>query len=363
MARYIGIRHRVKITAAGESSPTQAFVRQDGQGIARNIETEEDELEFVLKEVQKGDVFAMLLGGSGDYLAYTLSRQAEKVGATVLRIPPFEFAKRRESGVKDDDAIFLSELVEESPHLFYAVTNRDRDLISVRESLFARQDAMKARMACEQRIRSRVIGQIFCGRDGLYPEGGIEKMYDAAKANDAILAALVKEEDRRNRDLAKAVERLDVYQTIFKPIEGVGPRIAASIIGGVIDIRRFANDAKFKAYCGVHVLPDGRFARKRAGAVANWNADIRQALVLVAQQFQYRPGSFWGVYLRRMKANLRAKHPEPVTIDGRKRYTDSHINKMAEWRTLTRFVEHIYREWWRLETPHTRSNESRQEAA
>lgn len=363
MARYVGIRHRVKMTATGESSPTQVVIRQDNQVIVRIIETEEDELEFVLKEVQKGDVFAMLLGGSGDYLAYALSRQAEKVGAIVLRIPPFEFANRRENGVKDADAVFLSELVQNSPHLFYAVTNRDRDLISVREALFARQDAMKARMACEQRIRSRVIGQVFCRPDGLYPEGGIEKMYDAAKANDVILAALVKEEARRNSDLAKAVERLDVYQTIFKPIEGVGPRIAASIIGGVIDIRRFANDAKFKAYCGVHVLPDGRFARKRAGAVANWNADIRQALVLVAQQFQYRPGSFWGVYLRQMKAKLRAKHPEPVTIDGKRRYTDSHINKMAEWRTLTRFVERLHREWWKLELSHARSDESEQEAA
>lgn len=363
MTRYIGIRHRVKVTANGDASPTEIIVRKQGRVTARSLATEEDELQFVLNDLRPNDTIAMLLGGSGDYLAYALSRRADEVGARVLRIPPFSFSAWRGAGSKDNDAFLLAEMAEAEPGLFYSVTDRDRDLIRVREALFARQDAMKARIACEQRIRSRIIGQIFCRPDGLYPEGGIEKLYDAAKANDAILAALISEEEKRNRDLAKAVERLPVYRELFKPIEGVGPRIAAAILGGIIDIRRFETDAKLKAYCGVHVLPDGRFARKRAGAVANWNSDIRQALVLVAQQFQYRPNSRWGQYLRQMKAELRKRHPEPVIVDGKKRYSDGHINKMAEWRTLSRFVEWLHREWWKLERSYAREGDEERQAA
>ena len=32
-----------------------------------------------------------------------------------------------------------------------------------------------------------------------------------------------------------------------------------------------------------------------------------------------------------------------------KRYTKGHIHKMAIWRSLTRFVESLHREWWKLE--------------
>ena len=47
---------------------------------------------------------AMVLGGSGDYLAYALARQAEKVGASVMRIP--SFLLKRERGSQDTPVRF-----------------------------------------------------------------------------------------------------------------------------------------------------------------------------------------------------------------------------------------------------------------
>jgi transposase len=210
----------------------------------------------------------MTLGGSGDFLAYAMSRRAQQVGAHVLRIPPFTLSQKRVVSNKDADAALLARVVKEEPELFYAVTDRDRKVINVRRCLRARQDAMKARIACEQRIRQRFIGELFCNEEGLFPEGELEKLFEEMKANDKILQALQKEEDLRDRALAKAVEKLEIAARIKENVEGVGPRIIAAIVGNVIDVRRFPTKAKFKAYCGVHVLPDGSFPRRRAAGVA-----------------------------------------------------------------------------------------------
>lgn len=407
MDRIIGIRHRIKRTAQGEARPTQVSILQQGN---YDLADETEELDWVLgrfpltwQSIKKredlcsclphhilwrklkdeepksfpdfllsqkgkdwwvatkvpkeydglrvGDKVAMVLGGSGDRLAYALSRRAEEIGAQIYRLPPIELKKhreKREKRDKEEDGQTLAGLLRDSPELFYPVTRRDRELILLRQAYLARTDAMKARIACEQRLQQHLIGQIFCQPDGLYPEGEIENLYDKTKANDAILQSLLREEKAREGELVKVVESLDIYQKLFVPIEGVGPMIASRLIVAIGDIRRFATDAKLKAFCGVHLLKDGRFPRKRSGEVANWHNEARQALYLLGDQFNRRPDSEWGKNLREYKVKFRAKHPVEV-VNGKKRYTDAHIHKMATWRTLTKFTEWLWREWWALE--------------
>lgn len=356
MTRYIGIQHRVKMTADQEAHPTRVAILEGDRVTRSELKTEQNELEFALSELKQGDVVSLILGGSGDYLAYALSRQAEKIGVRVMRVPAFVLKDKRGGESKDDDALLLARLAHEEPELFYPLAETDAALIRARESWRALWEAMQARMAGELRLRQLYIGRAFTHPDGLYPEGGIEKGFDALKASDPIAKALRSEEAERERELTKALEALPVYQQLFKPIEGVGPKIAARIIAAVIDIRRFETDAKLKAYMGVHVLKDGTFARRRHGQIANWHGDARQALYLLAEQFNRRPDSYWGKYLRQMKANMRAKHPEPVVVENDKgkkvrRYSDGHIHKMALWRTVTRFVEWLHGAWTDLEEP------------
>ncbi|MEK7478008.1 MAG: transposase [Patescibacteria group bacterium] len=421
--RYIGIRHRTKKTAEQESRPTQLVILAGEEVTTLELATETDELDFVrgqfpvvhrpLEEgenissyplhhlkwrkrtavdddpsiipthwrkidsqyqvatkcparyagLQKDDHVAMILGGSGDCLAYALTRRGQQVGALVHRIPTFAFKQRRKSENKEDDAGLLASLLKSMPELFTITTPADLATISVREALRARTEALQARIACEQRIRTSLIGKIFCHPEGLYPEGEVEKLYDEAKANDPILAVLLKEEAARNRDLAKAVESLDVYDKIFKPITGVGPAISARIIAAIGDIRRFETAPKLKAFCGVHVLADGRFPRRRGGEVANWHPDARQALYLLADQFNRRPDSDWGRKLLAYKQKLRLAHPEVIEVDGKKRYTNGHIHKMAQWRTLSKFVEWLFREWKKLEENQLGENEQQRQIA
>lgn len=408
MGRIIGIRHRVKKTAEGEARPTEVIVIDGDSEQLFKLEDETAELEFIIGRfpisyrkvvigedlsifkprhliwrkaqggeliseypreyiglggekimivskvpdmydgLRAGDTIAMVLGGSGDRLAYAFSRRGEEIEAKVLRIPPSVLKEKRGERSKDEDAKTLAFLAQASPELFYQVAPRDRDLIKVSEALRARRDAQKDRIACEQRLRQRFIGQIFLSDSGYYPEGSIEDEYDKMKATDIILHNLIMEEKQRGQELQKAVHELEIWWRIFEPIKGCGEVIASGIIAPIGNILRFRNDATLKKFAGVHVLEDGRFARKRAGSVANWNPQLRQALYLLGDQFNRHSDSVWGQKLREYKVKLREKHPE-IVENGKKKYTNGHIHKMATWRTLTKFVEWLWKEWTRTE--------------
>jgi len=442
--RFVGIAHRVKKTAKGEARPTLVFVSNGDEETNHELADEQAELDFVLgvfptewrkvgdeedlskthphhikwkrcseedakalppshvkKEgkqfflanqvplaydgLRKSDIVAMVLGGSGDYLAFALSRKAQEIGATVLRTPPFFLKRERGDGDKKDDAQLLAKMVMDKPGPFRPVSERDRKIIMVRECLRARTDAMKARIACGQRLRQRFIGKVFCNPEGLYPEGAIEMAFGAERANDMIMQSHLNEEAERERELVKMAKVVEIWKKTLESVEGCSPIMAAHLIAAVGDIRLFQvppdytgatteeemrrrrckaldrGAARLKAFFGVHVRNGGKyenvpaekqFPRKRLGEVANWDKGARQALWLMGEQFCYRPDSYWGRYLRKMKANLRQKHPAAVEEEryGKPvlRWTDAHVHRTATWRTLSRFVEWLHHEWLRV---------------
>ena len=465
MGRIIGIQHRVKKTVAEEARPTKVAILENTKTEHLELGDENEELDFILgnmptafrpvtakddlklfnerhikwRKLEKDeiselpetftrkdsknskilyvaekvpsaydgfrpdDTVLMVLGGSGDMLAYALSRQAVKISGMVKRISAFNLKNLRESPDKSLDAELLITAYQLKPDLFYEIRPRDANLIRVRECLRARTDVMKARIGAEQRLRQLFIGKVFTDHPEICLEGSIEKAFDVKKASDPILQALLKEESVAERALVKAVEDLDVFETVFGPIEGCGPMIASRIISAIIDIRRFPTKAGLKKYMGAHVLADGRFPRRRNGEIANWTPDARQALYLLGEQFNRRPDSVWGEKLLMYKEKFRAKHPFPVvvvkgtseraeavyelppneftysaskgytikrrdvevqleetplrgsinefTVKGTRRYGNGHIHRMATWRTLTKFVENLWHDWWMMEDP------------
>lgn len=393
MDRIIGIRHRVKRTVKGEARPTEIVIFAGSSlnnPIVYKLDDEMDELDFVFgrfpvsyrevgegeniggiisrhikekkskkedaEEITKklvptsydglrtGDTVVSLLGGSGRKMIFATSRKAEQIGAKVLWVSSGLLNKFRDDD-KEKDAENVVRLFIKQPELFHEVTIKDRGLIILRERIDARTDAMKARIACEQRLMQRMIGNIFCNEEGLYPEGEMEELFTEEKANDSIFQSLLSEEKAREKELIACVSAMDVYKNIFEPIEGCGPMIASRIIAFVGDIRRFdGNVAKFKAYCGVH-LRDGNFVRRRNNETANWPNEIRQSMYLLGEQFNRRPASVWGTKFREYKEKMRVAHPEVVGENGKKKYTPIHIHRMAKWRILTKFAEKLFKEW------------------
>lgn len=401
--RYIGIQHRIKKTMEGEARPTMVSLGEGDFVQELKLETEQDELDFLLgrlptawrgvedgedishipqhhirerkakdsEELARripatyeglcaGDIVGMALGGSGDYFAAALSKKLETLGAgSVLRIPPNRLKEKRGDTKKDNDHALLRKLVQNEPDLFYPITLKDRDLIRVSGCFKERVEAQKARIAADNRLRQRLIGQIFLSEEGGYPEGELENLFKERRATNVILSTLLQEEKEADKRLRVAVQKLSVWSKVFKPIQGMGEAIAAGIIARVVDIRRFSKASKLVAYCGVHVLPDGKFPRKRRGSVANWDDEARQRLYLFGDQCVKNPHGEWGKYLRTAKARLRERHPDPIIGEnGKKKYTDGHIHKMAIWRTLTRFTEWLYREWTKLENTNNKAHNS-----
>ena len=123
------------------------------------------------------------------------------------------------------------------------------------------------------------------------------------------------------------------------------------------------SESKLVAFCGVHVMLDGKFPRRRTGQMSNWSPAARQAMYLLAEQWVKRPDSFWGRKLKENKARLRVIHPEILEVEGKKRYTDGHIHKMACWRTATQFVRKLANDWIKLEGSPAISSEKLQKAA
>ncbi|HVZ11175.1 MAG TPA: transposase [Candidatus Paceibacterota bacterium] len=392
MSRLIGIRHRIKRTTEGKERPTQVAIKASGAIMAYELESEQEELDFLLGRLpsawraavegedlsvfpphhvikkkdadgkivdtvpaayegfRAGDTALFLLGGSGDRFASALSRRGEEIRSLVFRIPAYALkARRTDEQTKEDDSLTLISIFEQEPSAFYLLDPADRDLIAVKESLYARRDAQKARIACQQRLRQRFIGEIFLSADGRFPEGSIEDAWNERKANDQTLQLLIKEEKYAEGQLKTAVQKIPVWQEVLSGVEGVGEVIAAGIIGPIGDVRRFATQWKFNKFCGTHVLLDGRFPRRRAREYSGYNPWVRQSLYLFSGQAEYRPDSVWGQRLLEIKKLYQEQHPEPVTVEVNaktvKKYTKGHIRKMAKWRLLTEFVLWLYGEW------------------
>ena len=300
--------------------------------------------------LHQNDTVATILGGSGDYFAFALSRKLDSMNGSVIRISAFKLKAMRGDKSKDEDAKLLAMLAAQDQTEFQKTLVRARSVIAIRNAFRGRMDVMKARIACEQRLRQHHIGLTFCSEEGHFPQGSIEKSFEERKASNAVLQALITEEKRADKALETAVEASDVYQQVFEPIPGVGPAITARIISVVVDIRKFEKPSNLVAFLGVHCR-DGKFPRRRSKELANWNPEGRQALFLLGDQFNRQGAKTeWGRYLIARKAALRVKHPEvELTPEGKKRYTNGHIHKMATWRTLTRFAEKLHRDWWKLE--------------
>ncbi len=394
MARKIGIAHRQKQTAEGEARPTIVAIAEEGEVKIYELGSETDEMDFlhgrfpiayrrVLEEddlgaflehhlktrkdkatgeervtqvpiefegLRPGDTVAMNLGGSGSYLAFAIHRQCEKLGdgARIIRCTPRTLSQARGDGNKKDDAKLLTQLAREQPSLFLPMRQVDLDQIRLQIAWRSRTDAMKARIACEQRLFQRLVGQVFVS-ENLAPERTLKALFLETKANDSILKELVKEEKQRIAEVEKILKKLPVYRRLFVPLRGCGPMIVTRLFVAIGDIRRFPTPAKLKSFCGVAVQPDGRFPRRRAGEVANWHPEARQALFLLGDQFNRRPETPWGEMLRRYKEQFALQHPEEINPKtGKRRYTKAHIHRMATWRTLTKFTEWLWREWTAL---------------
>lgn len=72
---------------------------------------------------------------------------------------------------------------------------------------------------------------------------------------------------------------------------------------------------KFRKFCGLHVMPDGSFPRRRRGTRSSWNPLARQGMYLfVFDQCVKRKKSKWGQRFLHNKESYRNKHPHRMMV-------------------------------------------------
>ncbi len=265
----------------------------------------------------KGDVIIVPFGGSGGYLSFALSRRAEDIGATALRITPFLLKEIREAwiGEKPDNATLLVELARTRPEVLQIYRPEDRNIIMVAQCFRMRMFAQDYRKRMEQRMWQLHIGEIFCRKGGTQFPGALKEDFDKRILKLLPFRFWRTEETRSDKRLEQALQRIPFYTEVLSQVEGIGSRIAGGIIGITRTPLRFPTVWKYRKFMGVYCNPDGTFPRMKRGQPFGGNPEARQTLYQLADlSFTMLAGSPWGIKLRENKAVIRAKYPTPIVI-------------------------------------------------
>lgn len=136
------------------------------------------------------------------------------------------------------------------------------------------------------------------------PPEARERYLASIKTGDVLDEAVTEREKTLAAELGRQLEKLEMYQRVFKLIPRCGPLTAARMIGAVSDIRRFPTLAKFRAYFGLHHFADGSRARPMRGRPSNWSHVGKQGCYQFSEQIGMTPpgANEWRDLLDRRRA-------------------------------------------------------------
>jgi hypothetical protein len=337
MSRIIGVIYRKKRVGRGETGTLIGWRHRGEIQIQTlvNDPREKAEIEFV-RQIQPGDTIVTMIGGPGGHLWFALTQQCARVGgkSRFVRVLP-----QHVTGTSDENRLTtLIQLAESRPDLLLPVSAKDLIIINLQLAWDMRMGTTKERISRTHRLQS------FGRRQGFITN---QPALDALDL-DPIYTMLKQEEAAHDEAVAELLKKLPEWE-IFEEVPGCGPAIAAGLITAIVDIRRFPTPSKLKKFCGVHVTKSGELGRHRRGEASDFSVSARQALNLFGKQLDYRSKSRWGKRYREFKKSLALQHPQEIdTATGKTRYSPAHIRRMAVWRTLTKFVEWLWREMTEL---------------
>ena len=127
------------------------------------------------------------------------------------------------------------------------------------------------------------------------------KIIDALVESEEVAPFLASMKETK-KEIEKLLKADRIHNKVFGPLPGCGPLIAARMMSAIVDIRNFRSRPALTAFAGYHCLPDGTRARRRAGAVSNWNMELKQAVYLWCTQTLKMPQSPWRTKLDQRRA-------------------------------------------------------------
>jgi hypothetical protein len=315
---------------------------QPGRETVQHVFDDDEDVHLLLKLMQPDDIIAVGLSGKSDLICIALSKKAEEIGAQVYRI-------RYTHDIEEDEAVFLAKLVESCVGKFRLIDSRERDMLLLQFLVTSYLHEKKYAVRLEQHLRSNAIGIVFC-------EGNIAK----ADESTAKMRTCLESSKQRLREIEEKIkqvlERIDVYNKVFEQVEGCDHLIAAQLISAIHPIESFDSEYFLKKFIRIHkfLAHPGFFWEITMGR----NTSARETLFMLSLEFEKLPESRWGKMYSQYMQRFRQNHPAPVRKKVRygvmrrvvTQYTDEHIESLARWRTISRFVEWLFLAWKKAES-------------
>lgn len=192
------------------------------------------------------------------------------------------------------------------------------------------QQLQKTRIATENRIRAyKQLNDIGDAPTFFYDVADIFK----------------KLERRTSSEARKELEKLPIWTEWLQYVKGVGPTLAAKILGMIGHISRFDTISKLWRYAGYAVIdgkaerglgPDNKF---------HYNRRLKTALYLLGESFIKQRSKYREVYDHYKKLYAEVKHPE---------WPAWRIHRTAMRKMIKRFLAHLWLVWRELEGLPTR---------
>ena len=202
-------------------------------------------------------------------------------------------------------------------------------------------------------------------------------------AESPIFPAIEEEEAQWLAKVKQALRGIPIWEHGLKgtAFRGIGPALAGTIIGVTGDIRRFPNHDAYVAYCGAHVIEARAFlrehdikdemAQRRAGQVANWKRQLRQAMwkwssmqiPKMAAQERFKDEPWVTMYLQFHSREIEKREAKGIPEEGQIITTSSsgngqpkkqrwfgpgHLRRRAQAKLRTRLAKGIYQRWNQL---------------
>ena len=307
-------------------------------------------LEF-LGNLDEGDTVISVMGGPGQNLFV----KAQQLGLGVHRVPWFVL-ERLVPGIvgadADERARALKQAWDSDAGEFYPLVGLDETILMLREMTRVRLNI--------QEYRKMATLQFKASERDLEPIMPEAMAFDAVRtmfANPGMIAGAKEDEQVLEARITALAKTLDIWGwlhsgkgSVLPEVKGLGPSLGGSLIGEILDVKRFPSSSHLRSYARFGVDSQGRMPRRRRGEVSSWNRYLNRAVWLWSTDQMPRYEHVWrDIYLHHKWQEMQS-HPEPVKVDigeGKTvtRYTLGHLDKRAKRKTGSELLEYVWGLW------------------
>lgn len=176
-----------------------------------------------------------------------------------------------------------------APEFFYPLQSKDAEALEISRAWGRLSAAMEDRKARINRMRVAYYQDAVMGGQDIgvtidEVRAAFDELVDKKKTTDMQLRFLFDEEDKASKELDSVMSHSGLYKVVFKPIEGVGPRIAARFISAIERIVRFDTPDDLSRYAGMAPTRDGKLPSRKRGGLVSRKPSLNTACYMLQDQ-------------------------------------------------------------------------------